>query len=108
MLILTRKRSETIRIGDDILIKVIKTGRNTVKLGIEAPSEVRVLRGELLVEGAAPERTAPERTATQDTDILELKSKPMAVALWNGGNRETNGQKGLAGWILLDFGDGTD
>lgn len=80
MLILTRKRSETIRIGDDILIKVIKTGRNTVKLGIEAPSEVRVLRGELLVEGADPERKAPERTPATETDILESKSKPMAVA----------------------------
>ena len=80
MLILTRKRSETIRIGDDILIKVIKTGRNTVKLGIEAPSEVRVLRGELLVEGAAPGRTASEETVPTDTDILELNSKPMAVA----------------------------
>jgi len=47
MLILTRKRSQTIQIGDDILIKVIRTGRNTVKLGIEAPSDVRLLRGEL-------------------------------------------------------------
>ncbi|MFQ5733639.1 MAG: carbon storage regulator [Planctomycetaceae bacterium] len=47
MLILTRKRFEEIRIGDDIRIKVIRTGRNTVKLGIEAPSNVRVLRGEL-------------------------------------------------------------
>ena len=79
MLILTRKRSETIRIGDDILIKVIKTGRNTVKLGIEAPSEVRVLRGELLVDRSAPEKTDLQRTAATDTDILELKSEPMAV-----------------------------
>lgn len=47
MLILTRKRYEEIRIGDDIIVKVIRTGRNTVKLGIEAPKNVRVLRGEL-------------------------------------------------------------
>ena len=47
MLVLTRKRSEIIRIGDDIFVKVIRTGRNTVKIGIEAPSHVRVLRGEL-------------------------------------------------------------
>ena len=80
MLILTRKRSETIQIGDDILIKVIKTGRNTVKLGIEAPSEVRVLRGELSAEGDVLEATAHEKTASTDTDILELQSKPMAVA----------------------------
>ena len=47
MLILTRKQSEEIRIGDNVRIKVIRTGRSTVKLGIEAPRDVRVLRGEL-------------------------------------------------------------
>lgn len=41
-------------------------------------------------------------------DVQFVGSTPMAVALWNGGNRETNGQKGLAGWILLHFGNGTD
>lgn len=47
MLVLTRKATETIRIGDDIVIKVIKTGRGTVKLGIDAPESIRVMRGEL-------------------------------------------------------------
>jgi carbon storage regulator len=47
MLVLTRKCSEVIRIGDEIVVKVIQTGRNTVKIGIEAPAHVRVLRGEL-------------------------------------------------------------
>ncbi|CCQ91073.1 putative Nitrite oxidoreductase, gamma subunit [Nitrospina gracilis 3/211] len=28
---------------------------------------------------------------------------PLAVAIWDGGNRETNGQKGLAGWIVLEY-----
>ena len=48
MLVLTRKPAEMIQIGDDIVIKVIKTARGTVKIGIEAPSNVRVIRGELL------------------------------------------------------------
>ena len=47
MLVLTRKRLETIRIGDDITIQVIQTGRGRVKLGIQAPAHLRVLRGEL-------------------------------------------------------------
>jgi len=47
MLVLTRKRAETIRIGNNILIKVIRTGRSTVKIGVEAPADVRVVRGEL-------------------------------------------------------------
>lgn len=47
MLVLTRKRSEMITIGEQIVVKVIHTGRSTVKIGIEAPSNVRVLRAEL-------------------------------------------------------------
>lgn len=53
MLVLTRKISESIQIGDDIVIKVIRTGKTTVKIGIEAPSSVRVLRAELCEELAA-------------------------------------------------------
>jgi carbon storage regulator len=48
MLVLTRKRSEMIQIGDDIRIKVIRTATGHVKLGIEAPDHVRVLRAELV------------------------------------------------------------
>ena len=43
MLVLTRKPAEIIRIGEDIVIKVIKTGKGTVKIGIEAPANVRVV-----------------------------------------------------------------
>lgn len=48
MLVLTRKKNEMIRIGNDIVVKVISTGRGKVKLGIQAPSNVRVLRAELV------------------------------------------------------------
>jgi carbon storage regulator len=51
MLVLTRKQSEMIQIGDDIVIKVIRTGKSTVKIGIDAPAHVRVLRAELCEEG---------------------------------------------------------
>jgi len=47
MLVLTRKTSEMIKIGETIVVKVIHAGKNTVKIGIEAPNEVRILRGEL-------------------------------------------------------------
>ena len=54
MLVLTRKAAETIQIGDNIVIKVIKTGSGAVKIGIEAPNAVRVIRGELLDAAVAP------------------------------------------------------
>lgn len=47
MLVLTRKKSEVIQIGDGIIVKVIQTGPGTVKLGIQAPKDVRILRAEL-------------------------------------------------------------
>ena len=47
MLVLTRKRDDFIKIGSDIVIRVMKTSHGSVKIGIDAPSSVRVLRGEL-------------------------------------------------------------
>ncbi|MBS0207008.1 MAG: carbon storage regulator [Planctomycetes bacterium] len=54
MLVLTRKRTESIKIGEDIVITVIHTSRGCVKLGIQAPSNVRVLRAELSDRPVAP------------------------------------------------------
>jgi len=49
MLILTRDtRNNTIRIGDDIEIKVYQVQGNQVRIAIDAPKEVKVLRGELV------------------------------------------------------------
>jgi carbon storage regulator CsrA len=59
MLVLTRKPAETIHIGEGIVVKVIKTGKGTVKIGIEAPANVRVMRGELVVEEALPAPAMP-------------------------------------------------
>lgn len=39
----------------------------------------------------------------QEEDAQFVGSTPMAIAVWNGGNRETNGQKGLSDWIFLKF-----
>ncbi len=47
MLILTRKKDEAIRIGDDIVITVVAVEKNSVRIGIEAPKELRILREEL-------------------------------------------------------------
>ncbi len=45
MLVLTRKPQEKIQIGDNITITIIKTKGKAVRLGIEAPKDVPVLRG---------------------------------------------------------------
>lgn len=55
MLVLTRKRDEVIQIGDNIVIKILKTGKGAIKIGIDAPGNVRVIRGELLEDENTPE-----------------------------------------------------
>jgi carbon storage regulator len=47
MLVLSRKIGERLVIGDNITVIVSRVAGNRVTLGIEAPSEVRIIRGEL-------------------------------------------------------------
>jgi carbon storage regulator CsrA len=54
MLVLSRKPEQEIVIGDNIKITVLRVKGNTVRLGIEAPSSIRVLRGELPVKPTEP------------------------------------------------------
>ena len=51
MLVLSRKTHEKIVIGSDIQITVVSVSANRVKIGIQAPDYVRVLRSELLPPG---------------------------------------------------------
>jgi carbon storage regulator len=50
MLVITRKKGESILIGDDIEITVVKLDDNSVKLSISAPKDVTILRKELYKE----------------------------------------------------------
>ena len=47
MLVLSRKQQEEILIGENVKITVLKVKGNTVRLGIEAPRDIKVIRGEL-------------------------------------------------------------
>jgi len=53
MLVLFRKKKQSIRIGDDIEITVLEVRGDRVRLGIAAPREVRVMRSELLSNDSA-------------------------------------------------------
>lgn len=50
MLVLTRKKSEKITLGDDIEIEVISIENGKVKLGIKAPKNLKIFRTEVLEE----------------------------------------------------------
>jgi carbon storage regulator len=47
MLILSRKEAEKVYLGNDIVLTIIRVAGDKVRIGIEAPSNVRVLRNEL-------------------------------------------------------------
>ena len=47
MLVLSRGEKQRIRLGDSIVITVVRVAGDRVRLGIEAPADVRVLRKEL-------------------------------------------------------------
>ena len=47
MLVLSRKKDETIRIGQDVTIRIIRTSSGSVRIGVEAPRGMEVYRGEL-------------------------------------------------------------
>ena len=47
MLVITRKKDESLLIGDDIEIKIVKVDDGSVKIGIEAPKEKTILRKEV-------------------------------------------------------------
>jgi len=48
MLVLTRKEGERIALGDDIVVTVVSIQGNKVRLGVVAPDDVTIRRGELI------------------------------------------------------------
>ena len=62
MLVLTRKVGERILIGDQVVITVVKLGHGGVRIGVDAPPEMAVVREELAIE---LERAEQELAAAQ-------------------------------------------
>ena len=54
MLVLSRKERERIRLGDSIVLTVIQVSGDRVRIGVEAPADVLILRDELEPQSAGP------------------------------------------------------
>lgn len=52
MLILSRRESECICLGENIVVTIVSLGNDKVRIGVEAPPGVRILRSELEVQNA--------------------------------------------------------
>jgi carbon storage regulator len=73
MLILTRKKNETLRIGNDILVTIVDVQGDQVRLGITAPRNVSILRQELYE--AVRDSNARAALTVQNVDVLSLLKK---------------------------------
>lgn len=71
MLVLTRKKNQSIRIGDDIEIKVLGVEGDQIKLGIHAPKSIDIHRKEIY-EAIQKENS---EAANVSRDVLEVLRK---------------------------------
>ena len=88
MLVLTRKLQEQIQIGDNITITILRVKGNSVRVGIDAPREIRVVRSELprkdqstlpgLLSHAEP--TEPTKATQCTSAVNEPTEKPQEKA----------------------------
>jgi len=72
MLVLSRKRNESIMIGDEIEIKIVAVEGDTVRLGIEAPRHVSVYRKEVYLSIQSANREAATRSAPDSDELARL------------------------------------
>jgi carbon storage regulator len=74
MLVLSRKESQRIRLGDSIVVTIVKISGDKVRVGIEAPADVLVLRDELEPRGPAGEPPSAVAATVVTLDAAELSS----------------------------------
>lgn len=75
MLVLSRKEGEKLVIGDNIVLVVSKICGNRITLGIEAPADVKILRGELKGQAEKGSQIVPmRRAATMTIDLDESEN----------------------------------
>ncbi len=68
MLVLSRKESEKIMLGDSIVLTIVRVSGDRVRLGIEAPSDMLILRKEL-----DPTESGPLDSSNKKNDSNQKK-----------------------------------
>lgn len=95
MLIIRRRRGESIVIGEDIEIEILETSPTQVKLGISAPKDVPVLRSEIRVtrdanRAASSQAASPEKLSLLVEQLRDSASSSSAPVAAPPGDGESN------------------
>ena len=81
MLVLTRQAGESILIGDDITITIVDNRAGGVRIGINAPADVRITRPEIIEQVEAENRAAITTDVMKQTALIAaLAKKPRQEA----------------------------
>lgn len=76
MLVLGRKAGEEVHLGKDIVLKIVSISQGVVKIGIGAPKELLILRGELKEKIEAKNKEANIKVALKEIkDLSKLLKK---------------------------------
>ena len=89
MLVLSRHVNERIRIGDDVVLTVVRINGGLVRLGIDAPRDVAVVREELL---NTPARGGSARLTEPSPPSADSDPRPPAAGRLRPGNQRCLGQ----------------
>ncbi len=76
MLVLTRKRGERILIGDDIVVTILESKGDGIRIGVDAPAGVRIQRHEVFVALAEANVAAAGTDAAEGEKLVDLLGAP--------------------------------
>jgi carbon storage regulator CsrA len=102
MLVLTRKATEQIQIGDSVVITILRVKGQSVRIGIEAPRDVRVMRAELPTATAKAEESAE---ATADTQPGKDNTTSRSTSAIDSHSTKRDPARGLSGAKQAPSGD---
>lgn len=77
MLVLTRKRGERILVGDDIVITILEIKGDAIRIGVDAPSGVRIQRHEVIEAIAQSNVAAAEADAAAGDTLAAMLTESL-------------------------------